>query len=66
MSNERMPWTCRWSEFRPDDAPAIWMEDWLAKWACLAEKRRDTVSELDRCVACAKWEPRADWTGRGE
>ena len=66
MRTERMPWTCRWSEYRPAERPSVWMEEWLSEWACLAERRRDTVPTLDRCVACCKWEPREGWSPRAE
>ena len=64
MKTERMPWTCRWSEFRPVEPAPLWLNEWLAQWACLSERRREMVSALDRCMGCARWEPRGDWTAR--
>jgi len=61
MKTERMPWTCRWSEYRPVTPAPIWMDAWLAQWACLAAERRP-VSELGRCDLCGRWEPRHEWT----
>lgn len=38
----------------------MWMEDWLAQWACLAEQRKEGSRSLDRCVDCQKYEARED------
>jgi len=66
MRSERMPWTCRWSEYRPAERPSLWMDEWLSEWACLAERPSDSRPQLDRCVACGKWEPRQGWTPKAE
>jgi hypothetical protein len=62
MKTERMPWTCRWSEYRASERPAIWLDEWLSQWACLADDRRPPVTELGRCQSCRCWEPRHGWT----
>lgn len=62
MKTERMPWTCRWSEYRPATPPAVWLDQWLSQWSCLADERRPPVSELRQCDACRRWEPRHGWT----
>ena len=51
MKTERMPWTCRWSEFRPAAPSPMWMEDWMAQWVCLAERQRtgDVLREVGEC-----------------
>jgi hypothetical protein len=64
MKTERMPWTCRWSEYRPATPPPIWMTDWLAQWACLADEGRP-VSDPGRCDRCRSWEPRYGWAETG-
>ncbi len=38
----------------------MWMEDWLAQWACLAEQRHESSGSLDRCVDCQQYEARED------
>ena len=65
MKTERMPWTCRWSEYRPATPAPIWMADWLAQWACLADEGRP-VSDPARCDRCRSWEPRHGWEAEGE
>ena len=40
MNTERMPWTCRWSEFRPTSPAPMWMDQWMAQWVCLADRQR--------------------------
>ncbi len=61
MKTERMPWTCRWSEHRPVKPAPIWMNEWLAQWACLAQEGRP-VEQLGQCDQCHRWEPRQGWT----
>ncbi len=65
MRSERTPWTCRWSEYRPASPAPLWLDEWMTQWACLVERRRDTASSVDRCLDCARWEPRDAWTGPG-
>ena len=48
MKTERMPWTCRWSEFTPASDAPMWMDAWLAQWVCLAEHRKSGEGELGR------------------
>ena len=57
MKTERTPWTCRWSEYRPAAPAAIWLDEWLAQWTCLADQARP-VSDLSHCDLCRRWEPR--------
>lgn len=64
MNTERMPWTCRWSEFRPAAQSPMWMEQWMAQWVCLAERERAGASTLDRCADCQKFEVRDDRAGQ--
>ncbi len=61
MKTERMPWTCRWSEYRPTTPAPMWIEQWLAQWGCLANERRP-VTEMGNCDMCRRWEPRGGWT----
>ncbi len=61
MKTERMPWTCRWSEYRPVAPAPMWVEQWLAQWNCLVGERRP-VSDMARCDMCRQWEPRQGWT----
>jgi hypothetical protein len=61
MKTERMPWTCRWSEYRPATPAPMWLDEWLGQWACLADEARP-VSEVGRCDMCRRWEPRHGWT----
>jgi hypothetical protein len=35
----------------------MWIDEWLAQWACLADERRP-LTELGRCERCRAWEPR--------
>jgi hypothetical protein len=64
MKTERMPWTCRWSEFRPATPAPMWMDSWMAQWACVAEQKRDLSTALDRCAECQKWESRDERVGQ--
>ena len=64
MMTERMPWTCRWSEFRPASAAPMWMDEWMSQWACLVERRREGATQLDRCVDCQRWETRDERVGQ--
>jgi len=64
MNTERMPWTCRWSEFRPTSPSPLWMEEWMAQWVCLAERQREGTGQLDRCVDCQKYEARDERVGQ--
>ncbi len=66
MKTERMPWTCRWSEFRPVEPAPLWLDEWLSQWACLAGRRSTPVGGVDRCAACASWEPRAHHVGAAD
>ena len=60
MNTERMPWTCRWSEFRPVSPAPMWMDQWLAQWVCLAEHQRGDAGALDRCADCQKYDARQE------
>jgi hypothetical protein len=60
MNTERMPWTCRWSEFRPVSPAPMWMDQWMAQWVCLADRQRGNVESSDRCLECQKYEARQD------
>ena len=64
MNTERMPWTCRWSELRPTSPAPMWMDEWMAQWVCLADRQRAGEGDLDRCVACQKYEARDDRAGQ--
>jgi hypothetical protein len=64
MNTERMPWTCRWSEFRPTSPAPMWMDEWMSQWVCLAERQRTGAGELDRCVDCQKYEARDERAGQ--
>ena len=64
MKTERMPWTCRWSEFRPATPAPMWMDSWMAQWACLAGQQRELSTSLDRCAECQKFETRAGHAGQ--
>ncbi len=60
MKTERMPWTCRWSEFKPASDAPMWMDAWLTQWVCLAEHRKGGEGEIGRCADCQKYEPREE------
>jgi hypothetical protein len=64
MNTERMPWTCRWSEFRPTSPAPMWMDEWMSQWVCLAERQRTGAGELDRCVDCQKYDVRDERAGQ--
>ena len=64
MRTERMPWTCRWSEFRPVNPEPVWMDAWMAQWACLAKRREALSTDLDRCLDCQRWESRDERQGQ--
>jgi hypothetical protein len=65
MNTERMPWTCRWSEFRPASPSPLWMDEWMAQWVCLAERQKaGAEQQLDRCVDCQKFECRDERAGQ--
>jgi hypothetical protein len=64
MNTERMPWTCRWSEFRPSTPAPMWMDQWMSQWSCLIERRPETAGDLDRCADCARWETRDERVGQ--
>ena len=64
MNTERMPWTCRWSEFRPVSPSPLWMDEWMAQWVCLAERQKAGAEQLDRCVDCQKFECRDERAGQ--
>ncbi|MDO8835877.1 MAG: hypothetical protein Q7V01_09780 [Vicinamibacterales bacterium] len=64
MRTERMPWTCRWSELRPANATPMWMDQWMAQWSCLIERKSETAGDLDRCADCERWETRDERAGQ--
>jgi hypothetical protein len=64
MRTERMPWTCRWSEFRPTTSSPMWMDQWMSQWSCLIERRPDAAPHLDRCADCERWETRDERAGQ--
>jgi hypothetical protein len=64
MKTERMPWTCQWSEFRAATPSPMWMDAWMAQWACLVEHKADVSTDLDRCADCQKWVSRDERVGQ--
>jgi hypothetical protein len=64
MNTERMPWTCRWSEFRPASSAPMWMDQWMAQWVCLADRQRGGLDRSDRCLDCQKFETRDNQPGQ--
>jgi hypothetical protein len=64
MKTERMPWTCRWSEFRPATPTPMWVDEWMSQWTCLVDGRRETASAIDRCADCQKFDTRDDRAGQ--
>jgi hypothetical protein len=61
MRTERTPWTCSWGEYRPSVRTPMWLDEWMAQWACRAEGVTPGPSGFSRCAACDRWQSRGDW-----